>query len=165
MKAMPFNYTHVNPAPANVALFTTEPALTRTFPAGLQSGGALHMWDSLGNRAVPAGWYMGWEVQWFDANAMPLPTKGSIQWPLPGYFDFNRSLKMFKWNATMVNCSSGCNATANITVWHDTTVMGKVYFDYYFEKAGNYHLHISYRGAIPRICHPFVHGPSAGVQN
>lgn len=157
---MPGGLTHVNPAPAEAHLCTAEPALERAFEAGRLSGGAINLWDPLGNRGVLGIFYWPWETRWFEADGSPRPEGGFGGSGWPGVPDANPAfrrtgspvpLPMFTYSATRLDCSSDCDATDGILQpFPDDNISGRVYFDYNFTRVGVYELHIAFKGARPR---------------
>ena len=138
--------THVNPAPAQRHLFTYDPPLARTLTAGAAATGALQMWDRFGNRGLPVKIFSGFDSQYFDGNGDP--------WPDAARGTFGSTSQPFTTDPltntiTRVNCASGCGASGNVTMVRDVAVIGRVAYNFYFEKVGTYRLDVTFKGALP----------------
>ena len=141
-------FVHVNPGPAQRHLFTTDPSLSQAFPAGSNGRGIVHMWDALGNRAMPLLTYVGWNAQYFAANGLPFTTTSEGTY---SFTELDFSTDVFQNTITKQDCSADCDASGNVTLSRDLATMGLIYFDYYFEVAGTYSLTVNHVGALSSV--------------
>ena len=155
--------TQVNPDRAQRDRFTYIPPLTCSFTAGQGANGSLYMWDRYGNRALPTKQYAAFHAQYFNATGLVnayrglIPGQPSSYWenvyvPAPYFTTAN-----FKHVVTKQSCSSGCVATANVTIKLDRTVAGKIDFTYSFTSAGTYLMDVTYAGASMHLCSLKLH--------
>jgi hypothetical protein len=138
-------YVHVNPAPAQRHLFTYDPPLTTTFVAGAPARGVLHMWDRFGNRALPVAKFVGWDAQYWGADGIPFGTVslGSVSATRVPF-----TTAVLRNTLRRLDCTMDCDVSANVTMSRDVLLVGKIYYDYYFELVGTYQMDVMHVGAL-----------------